>query len=281
MKCPACNNDVPEGSTACPSCGAPLGAAVGDTAVAGAETAVPGSPAGDTAVADVGAPVTGGSQPVPDAPHGAAEVQSPVREVGFDAGRWSLADVVVGLASLLLAISVFLDWYTFNLPLGVSTSRSGTWTREYLYAALALSVEVLVYLAARSVWRGLQFKSRLAHDGLLVSLTTGSLVVTLLAFTMKPQFTQGFIPIPVDWAYGAYLSVAGAAVAMVVSVGQLVADVAAAPPEPVAVAAVPEEASAPAEPVGVTTEAASPQPGETHTPSTSSTTGAGRHSSVP
>lgn len=129
--------------------------------------------------------------------------------------------MVIGVASLVLAISLFLDWFTFNVPFVGLASRSGTWTSEYLYAALALSVEAVVYLLARGVWSELRFQGRFAHHVILIALTSASLAVTLIGFVTKPAYTLLGVPIPVSWTYGAYVAVPAAAVAMVASVGQL------------------------------------------------------------
>lgn len=207
MICPRCNADVPDESEQCPSCGAPLDAT---TSRSDARAAAPDPPTGDLLL-------------VREAPPSIATAHAARGELGFDVRRWSIADAVIGLASVVLAISLFLDWYTFQLPLGGAAARSGTWSREYLYAAFALSAEVVVYLAARSVWSGLQFKGRFGHHAFLIALTTGSLVTTLIAFVATPLFTQAGITIPTTLSYGAYIAVPAAAVAMVASVGQMVA----------------------------------------------------------
>ncbi len=136
----------------------------------------------------------------------------------------------------MLAISLFLDWFTFDVPLVGLASRSGTWTSEYLYAAFALSVEAVVYVVARAVWSELRFPGRFADHVILVGLTTASLAVTLIGFVTKPAYTLLGVPIPVSWGYGAYVAVPAAAVAMVASIGQLALHVGTARSAPVAVA---------------------------------------------
>ncbi len=183
MPCPRCNVDLPDDSKVCPACGASL-----DTAAADARELMPAT--------QVAGPPDGEWQRAVEAPGSGWPQQVPVSARRLDPRRWSIADAVIGLASLLLAISLFLDWFTFDVPLVGLASRSGTWTSEYLYAAFALSVEALVYVVARAVWSELRFPGRFADHVILVGLTTASLAVTLIGIVTKPAYTLLGVPIP-------------------------------------------------------------------------------------
>lgn len=152
----------------------------------------------------------------------APTTEVPERELGFSLRRWSIADALVGLSSVVLVISLFLNWFTLRLGHVASASRSGTYVHGYLWAAFALSVQLCVYLVARLVAGDMRFRGRIVQGADLLLLSTGSLVVTLIAFVGKPAFVGQHTTIAAGWSYGACLAVAVASLAMVVSAGQLV-----------------------------------------------------------
>jgi thiosulfate reductase cytochrome b subunit len=146
----------------------------------------------------------------------------PEREVGFSLRRWSIPDVVVGLSSVVLVVALFLNWFTLHLGAVASASRSGTYVHAYLWAAFALSVELCVYLVARLFLGDQRFRDRILQDVALAMLCAGSVAVTLIAFLGRPKLVAPHTTIIAGWSYGAYMAVAAAGLALVVSVGQLV-----------------------------------------------------------
>src|SRR6266496_4396563 len=97
MICSQCGNDVAAGSAACLSCGAQQPANVGQAAAGGH------------------APPAGGFSPTAGA--GRTPAAGTAGQVfNFDAKRWTRDDQIVGGASLLLLISLFLPWYTVSVP---------------------------------------------------------------------------------------------------------------------------------------------------------------------
>jgi thiosulfate reductase cytochrome b subunit len=146
----------------------------------------------------------------------------PEREFAFSLRGWSISDAVIGLSSVVLVVSLFLNWFTLHIGSVISASRSGTYVHAYLWAAFALSVELCVYLVARLFTGDLGFRGRIAQDTGLLLLSAGSVAVILIAFLGKPKLVAPHTTIIAGWSYGAYMAVAAAGLALVVSVGQLV-----------------------------------------------------------
>ena len=99
--CPQCQSGASDDADFCPSCG---------TALSAASTATQAPPAPNVP------PAT--AAPVGAAP--AASAASAVPAYKFDAARWTLADRIAGIATLVLFISLFLPWFTVS-----SVSRAG------------------------------------------------------------------------------------------------------------------------------------------------------------
>ena len=100
--CPTCQSQATDDATFCPSCGA---------ALSSSSTATQG-PAG-------GAPAPAAAS-ARTAPAANASSGSAVPAYKFEAARWSLADWIAGVASIVLFISLFLSWF------GVSVIGTGS-----------------------------------------------------------------------------------------------------------------------------------------------------------
>lgn len=146
----------------------------------------------------------------------------PERETAVSQRRWSIADAIVGLSSVVVVVSLFLNWFTLHIGAVASASRSGTYVHAYLWAAFALAVELCVYLVARLFTGDLRFRDRIVQDAGLLLLSAGSVAVILIAFLGKPKLVAPGTTIIAGWSYGAYMAVAAAGLALVVSLGQLV-----------------------------------------------------------
>jgi hypothetical protein len=149
----------------------------------------------------------------------------------FDARRWTWAQVVAGVAALVLLISLFQPWYDIRFtgcPGGACRADnrlgrlSGVAVHEYLWVTFAVALAVLVLLALRALDRTAFFQS--PNDRQLVAGLAGlNLIVVLVAFLGKPGFialpAQGPpapLPLPllaVSWQYGAWLAIVAAIVA--------------------------------------------------------------------
>jgi hypothetical protein len=180
MTCSQCGSDVAAGSAACPNCGAQqpgMGAQ-------GVQTPAP--------------PMAGGA---PAAGAGQAFT--------FDAKRWTRNDQIVGGATLLLLISLFLPWFTVSAgPFSVSVN--GLW-HGWEYITLIIALVIVIYLVLRAGFQELPFKLPLGHDQLLLAGTGINFVLVLLGFLIRPA--SGF-----GWTFGAFIGLI-AAVAAVVPLG--------------------------------------------------------------
>jgi hypothetical protein len=186
MTCSQCGSDVAAGSAACPNCGAQQPG----TGAQGAHTPAP--------------PMAGG------APAAGASGQA----FNFDAKRWTRDDQIVGGASLLLLISLFLPWYTASFG-GQSASASGTSGHGYLWLVFILALVVVVYVILKAGFETLPFNLPIGPGQLLLGLTGINLILVLIAFLLKPGTGDGFVAISVGWGFGAFVGLICAIVAVV------------------------------------------------------------------
>jgi hypothetical protein len=180
MTCSQCGNEATEGTDFCGRCGTQL-----------AGSAAPAAPAN--------VPIT------PTAP-----------AYSFDAGRWTANDRIVGGATLVVLISLFLPWFSVNLGaleggLGVVTA-SGTETHGWLWFVFIIGLFVLLYLIALAGFPVLPARLPLSHEQLLLGATGLNLLLVVLAFLLKPGGA------PVGWSFGAFVAL----IAAIVAVGPLV-----------------------------------------------------------
>jgi hypothetical protein len=178
--CPQCQSEAADDATACPSCGAPLGQA---TAPA---TPGPSAPAG----AGAGAPAPPTST-------------SSVPEYKFDAARWSLADRIAGVATIVLFVSLFLSWFGITV-IGITVTASGLSAHGYLYIVLILCILIVAYLGLRAGWDELPVSSNLPHLTVMLVATIVNLVLVFIAFVDKPGGSG------VGWQFGAFLGLIAA-----------------------------------------------------------------------
>jgi hypothetical protein len=129
--CPQCQSEAADAATFCPSCGASL-----------APAAATGSAPPPPAAAPGGAAATAGSN---------------IPAYRFDAARWTMADRIAGIATIVLFISLFLPWFTYTagfLGASVSFSVNGLW-HGWMYLTLILSILIVAYLVLRAGWDSL------------------------------------------------------------------------------------------------------------------------------
>lgn len=181
--CPQCQAEAADAATFCPSCGASLAAATAP----GAPPPPPGPAAGSAA------PSTGSTLP-------------PYR---FDAARWSRADQIAGIATIVLFISLFLPWFTVSIGIGgvsLSGSVNGLW-HGWMYLSLILSIVIVAYLALRAGWDKLPISQEVPHLTVMLVATIVNAVLVLIAFIDKPGGGA------TGWGFGAVLGLIAALVA--------------------------------------------------------------------
>jgi hypothetical protein len=145
----------------------------------------------------------------PEGPSG--PVSSPTQSLppfSFDIKRWSQAERITVVATLVLFISLFLPWFTYNFGLG-SVSVDGLW-HGWMYLVLLLCLAILAYLVARAGFSEMPIKLPMADERLLLIATGVNAVLTILAFLFKPGGI-GFSGI--GWGFGAFVGVAASIVA--------------------------------------------------------------------
>jgi len=170
MNCSRCGQPLVAGAASCANCGAP--ASVG--------------PAGQTT------PAAGGSQVPP---------------YKFDSKQWTNTDKVVGVAAVVLFISLFLPWYGISVGIG-SFTADGLTAHGYLYIVLILLLVEIGYLAARAGWEQVRSKVPVAHSQVLLIINAVNLVLVVVAFLNKG-------PSGIGWRFGAFVGLAAAIVAAV------------------------------------------------------------------
>jgi hypothetical protein len=185
MICSQCGSNVAAGSAACSNCGAQQPGNVSQGTGAYTPAGASGAPAAATASA-----------------------------FNFDAKRWTRDDQIVGAASLLLLISLFLPWYTVSFG-SSSASASGTTGHGYLWIVFIIALAVVAFLIVQAGFQTLPFNLPFSPARLLLGLTGINLLLVLLAFLFKPGTGDGFVNISVGWGFGAFLGLICAIVAVV------------------------------------------------------------------
>jgi hypothetical protein len=124
----------------------------------------------------------------------------------FDAARWSLADRIAGVATVVLFISLFLSWFGVSV-IGITVTASGVSAHGYLYIVMILSILIIAYLVLRAGWEELPGGINLPHVQTMLVATLVNLVIVFLAFIFKPGGSG------VGWEFGAFLALIAAIVA--------------------------------------------------------------------
>jgi hypothetical protein len=188
--CTTCNLQVADGAAFCPQCGgavSPLAAAPTDS-----PPAQPGAPSGGAGVAPAGG----------------------TPAFHFNAARWSTADRIAGIASLVLLISLFLPWFSVS-ALGFTVSADGLGSHGFLYLVMIVSILILAYLVLRAGWDTLPVSTSVPHETTLLIATAFNAVLVVIAFLWKPGGSL------VGWSFGSFLAL----IAAIVAVGPLIAPI--------------------------------------------------------
>jgi hypothetical protein len=122
--------------------------------------------------------------------------------------RWSQAQRITAIASLVLLISLFLPWFTYKFTYG-SVSVDGLW-HGWMYLVLLLCLAIVVDLVAKAGFKVMPYKLPLPEEQLLLIATGINAVLTVLAFLLKPGGI-GFSGI--GWGFGSFVGLIAAIVA--------------------------------------------------------------------
>lgn len=210
MNCSRCGSEVSESADFCARCGTPLaGYAHQADEPSGA---APGGPG----------PVQGG-MPGPVAAPGPGGRPA----YNFDAARWSLADRIAGIATLITMIALFLPWFdasaSDNLGDTFSASASGTTAHGWLWFVFVIGLITLLYLGATAGFQRLPFSLPVKHERLLLAATGIDLLLVFIAFVLKPT-NGGLAGVSIGWDFGAFIALIAAIAAVVQPVRSLLAD---------------------------------------------------------
>lgn len=182
--CPQCQSEAADAASYCPSCGAAL------------------------------APTATASEPPPPAPAGpppghASGTGSNLPPFRFDAARWTLADRIAGIATIVLFISLFLPWFTVSIGFGnvsLSGSVNGLW-HGWMYLTLILCIVIVAYLVLRAGWDKLPISQEVPHLTVMIVATILNVVLVFIAFIDKPGGGA------TGWGFGAVVGLVAALVA--------------------------------------------------------------------
>jgi len=117
----------------------------------------------------------------------------------FDLNRLTRVDRIVGIASLIAMISIWLPWYSFS---GLGT-LSGTW-HGWLWLEFVIALALIGYLALRA-GSASEVRLPIAHAPLLIVATGLQLLLILIAFALIPGGNEG-----VGWDWGAFVGLLAA-----------------------------------------------------------------------
>lgn len=185
--CPQCQSEASDVANNCPNCGAPLSAAPQGAAAAGS------APSTASAATAQSAPAAGASS-------------SAVPPYKFDAARWSLADRISGVATIVLFISLFLAWFGISV-IGITVTASGVSAHGFLYIVMIIDILIVAYLVLRAGWDELPGGINLPHLITMMVATLVNLVLVFIAFIDKPGGSG------VGWQFGAFVALIAAVVA--------------------------------------------------------------------
>ncbi len=149
-------------------------------------------------------PSSGGYTP---ASSGAA-AKSGGSSFSFDIKRWSQVERITAIASLVLFISLFLPWFTYDYGYG-SVSVDGLW-HAYMYIVFILALAIVVHFVLKAGMKTLPYKLPLPEAQLLLIATGVNAVLTVIAFLLKPGGI-GFSGI--GWGFGSFIGLIAALVA--------------------------------------------------------------------
>jgi hypothetical protein len=138
----------------------------------------------------------------------------------FDAARWSTADRIAGVATIVLFISLFLPWYTATatadlgrVSVGASSSVNGLW-HAWMYITLIISIALVAYLILRGGWDQLPLSQEVPHLTVMIVATVVNFGLVLITFIDKPSGGSfGGIGVSIGWGAGAILGLIASAAA--------------------------------------------------------------------
>lgn len=191
MYCMRCGAAIAANSRFCPSCGSP-----------------------QSAPAQQGVPYPSIQQmgPLPG-------VATPAPQVTINFRRLGAGDIIAGISTIVVFISLFLPWYTVGVGTTLSVSALNSLAGGWRYLVLVLCLLIVIYLFVRTfLVRGARLP--LPHWQLMTSLTVVNGLLVILMFLVKPNFAQLLSQggISTSWGYGAFIGLVAAVAAVIGSI---------------------------------------------------------------
>jgi Double zinc ribbon len=237
MNCPQCQTPNQSDSAFCANCGTPLAPAAAPASAGGylpppgQGTPVGYGPSGGSDTPGGYGPPSGYGQNAPAGqyppaqppasgyPQGGGQYQ-PQRSGGgvgpfqFDLKRLTRVDQIVGAASLITLISLFLPWFSATVSasaFGVSESatESGTDAHGWLWLVFVIDLLIIAYLVMRAGWEQSPLRLPIAHAPLLIVATGLQLLLVLIAFFDMPS-NDGISGVSIGWSWGAFIALIAA-----------------------------------------------------------------------
>ena len=131
----------------------------------------------------------------------------------LDLKRLTRNDQMVGGATIVFIISLFLPWFTVTD--GVFSASVNGLCHGYMYIALILAIAEIAYLVLRAGFEQPPFKLPLEHEQAMLVATAVVFVLTVLSFVFKPAgASDAFASVNWGWSFGALIGLAAAVVAV-------------------------------------------------------------------
>jgi hypothetical protein len=127
-----------------------------------------------------------------------------MQPIRFDIKRLALGEVVAAAGSATLMIGIALPWFRFGSTVAGYYSFNAIELRNWMYGPFFLSLAVVVSVILSATRR--RSPIHLFHWFVLVAACSADLVATVACFVKKAP--------GLDWDFGAYVSLAAAAVAL-------------------------------------------------------------------
>jgi hypothetical protein len=124
--------------------------------------------------------------------------------------RLTQAELMTCTGTLMVLISLFLPWFTYDFGLG-TLSTNGLW-HSWMYFVLILGPAIVAFVVVRSGYRESPHGLPMIDARLLLASTGINVVLCTLAFLLRPVGI-GFTDI--GWGFGAYLGLAASLVAAI------------------------------------------------------------------
>lgn len=126
----------------------------------------------------------------------------------------------MGVASLILLISLFLPWFDASVTGFGGGSESGMDAHGWLWIVFIVVLAILAYLVLKAGFGDLPFTMPLPQELILLGATGLDLLLVLIGFLLKPTVPslQGFdanVSVSIGWDVGSILALIAAIVAVI------------------------------------------------------------------